>query len=98
GVDRISNEQLLELDVDVLIPAALGEVVTHRNVDRLSSQLKVVVEAANHPVTPVADAALYDKGVLVVPDILANAGGVTVSYFEWVQNNQEIQWDETDVN
>ncbi len=98
GADRISNEQLLELDVDVLVPAALGEVVTHRNVDRLSPQLKIVVEAANHPVTPVADAALYDKGVMVIPDILANAGGVTVSYFEWVQNNQEIQWDEADVN
>lgn len=98
GADRISNEQLLELDVDVLIPAALGEVVTHRNVDRLSPRLKILVEAANHPVTPAADAALYDNGVMVIPDILANAGGVTVSYFEWVQNNQEIQWDEDEVN
>ncbi len=98
GTSRISNQQLLELDVDVLIPAALGEVVTHRNVDRLSPHLKLLIEAANHPVTPAADAALYDKGVMVVPDILANAGGVTVSYFEWVQNNQEIQWDEAEVN
>ncbi len=98
GVDRVSNEQLLEMDVDVLMPAALGEVITHRNVDRLSPRLKVVVEAANHPVTPAADATLYDRGVMVVPDILANAGGVTVSYFEWVQNNQEIQWDEEEVN
>ena len=98
GTSRISNEQLLELDVDVLVPAALGEVVTHRNVDRLSPQLKLLIEAANHPVTPAADAALFDNGVMVVPDILANAGGVTVSYFEWVQNNQEIQWDEAEVN
>ena len=98
GADRISNDQLLELDVDVLVPAALGEVVTHRNVDRLSPRMKILVEAANHPVTPAADAALHDRGVLVVPDILANAGGVTVSYFEWVQNNQELRWDEADVN
>jgi glutamate dehydrogenase (NAD(P)+) len=98
GADRLSNEQLLELDVDVLVPAALGEVITHHNVDRLSKRLQIVVEAANHPVTPAADAALYDQGVMVVPDILANAGGVTVSYFEWVQNNQEIQWDEAEVN
>ena len=98
GPSRISNDQLLEMDVDVLIPAALGEVVTHRNVDRLSPQLKLLVEAANHPVTPAADAALHDRGVLVVPDILANAGGVTVSYFEWVQNNQELRWDLSDVN
>ncbi len=98
GVERISNDQLLELDVDILMPAALGEVITHRNVDRLSPRLKIIIEAANHPVTPAADATLYDRGVLVVPDILANAGGVTVSYFEWVQNNQEIQWDEEEVN
>ncbi len=98
GADRISNEELLEADVDILMPAALGEVITHRNVDQLSSQLKLVIEAANHPVTPSADVALYDRGVLVVPDILANAGGVTVSYFEWVQNNQELQWEEAEVN
>ncbi len=98
GADRISNEELLEADVDILMPAALGEVITHRNVDQLSSQLKLVIEAANHPVTPAADVALYDRGVLVVPDILANAGGVTVSYFEWVQNNQELQWEEAEVN
>ena len=98
GVDRISNEQLLELDVDVLIPAALGGVISHDNVDRISADVKILVEAANHPVTPAADAVLADRGVLVIPDILANAGGVTVSYFEWVQNNQELQWDEADVN
>jgi glutamate dehydrogenase/leucine dehydrogenase len=95
-VDRISNDELLELDVDILVPAALGEVITHDNVDAVKA--RIVIEAANHPVTPVADAALHERGVLVVPDILANAGGVTVSYFEWVQNNQELQWDEAEVN
>jgi glutamate dehydrogenase (NAD(P)+) len=98
GVERLSNDQLLELDVDVLMPAALGEVITHRNVHRVSPRVKVVVEAANHPITPAADAVLHDRGVFVIPDILANAGGVTVSYFEWVQNNQEISWDEDEVN
>ncbi len=96
GVDLISNEDLLELDVDILMPAALGEVITHRNVDGVKA--RIIMEAANHPVTPVADAALAERGVLVVPDILANAGGVTVSYFEWVQNNQELQWDLDEVN
>lgn len=96
GVDLVSNEDLLELDVDILIPAALGEVITHRNADDIKA--RIIMEAANHPVTPVADAALAERGVLVVPDILANAGGVTVSYFEWVQNNQELQWDLDEVN
>ena len=96
GTERIANEELLELDVDVLIPAALGEVITEDNADRIAA--KLIVEAANHPVTPVADAILEDRGVLIVPDILANAGGVTVSYFEWVQNNQEIRWEHEDVN
>ncbi|MBW3658731.1 MAG: glutamate dehydrogenase, partial [Actinobacteria bacterium] len=96
GTEPISNEDLLELECDVLMPAALGEVLTSANADRVRA--RIVVEAANHPTTPVADEILADKGVLVVPDILANAGGVTVSYFEWVQNNQEIAWDEADVN
>jgi glutamate dehydrogenase (NAD(P)+) len=96
GADTLSNAELLTLDVDVLIPAALGEVITHDNADDVRARL--VVEAANHPVTPIADQTLFDRGVLVVPDILANAGGVTVSYFEWVQNNQELRWDEDDVN
>ncbi len=96
GSDMITNEELLELDVDVLIPAALGEVITHRNVEAI--QAKLIVEAANHPVTPIADEALHDRGVVVVPDILANAGGVIVSYFEWVQNNQELRWEESEVN
>ncbi|MBW3663092.1 MAG: glutamate dehydrogenase [Actinobacteria bacterium] len=96
GSETITNDQLLALKCDVLMPAALGEVITHRNVDQIDT--RIVIEAANHPVTPVADAALFERGVVVVPDILANAGGVTVSYFEWVQNNQEIAWDEADVN
>ncbi len=94
--EPISNADLLALDVDILVPAALGEVITHHNADDVRA--RVVVEAANHPVTPVADASLADRGVTVVPDILANAGGVTVSYFEWVQNNQEIRWEEDEVN
>jgi glutamate dehydrogenase (NAD(P)+) len=98
GSEQITNEDLLELDVDILIPAALGEVITHRNAGKLSDRLKLIIEGANHPVTPVADSMLYDRGVMVVPDILANAGGVTVSYYEWVQNNQEMRWEESEVN
>jgi glutamate dehydrogenase (NAD(P)+) len=94
--EPITNADLLELDVDVLIPAALGEVITGDNVDRVRA--RIILEGANHPITPVADAALFDRGVTIVPDILANAGGVTVSYYEWVQNNQEIRWDLDDVN
>lgn len=96
GSEPITNEDLLELNVDVLIPAALGEVITEHNADRIAA--RIVIEGANHPVTPVADDILNERGVLVVPDILANAGGVTVSYFEWVQNSQEIRWEHDDVN
>jgi glutamate dehydrogenase (NAD(P)+) len=96
GAEPVSNADLLTLDVDILVPAALGEVITHHNADDIRARM--VVEAANHPVTPVADAALAERGVTVVPDILANGGGVTVSYFEWVQNNQEIRWEEDEVN
>jgi glutamate dehydrogenase (NAD(P)+) len=95
GTEPMSNEDLLHLDVDVLMPAALGSVITHENADAIRAD--VVVEAANHPVTPLADEQLHEAGVIVVPDILANAGGVTVSYFEWVQNNQELHWDHEDV-
>ena len=94
--DAITNEELLELDVDVLIPAALDRVITHQNADRIKARL--VVEAANHPVTPAADDVLQSNGVVVIPDILANAGGVTVSYFEWVQNIQQYRWEEDKVN
>jgi glutamate dehydrogenase (NAD(P)+) len=96
GTESVTNEQLLELDVDVLIPAALDRVITAENADRVNAP--VVVEAANHPVSPTGDAILHDKGVVVIPDILANAGGVTVSYFEWVQNIQQFRWEEDHVN
>ena len=92
GVDAelISNENLLELDVDLLIPAALEDQITAKNVDRIKAP--VVVELANGPTTSKADAVLAERGTLVVPDILANAGGVTVSYFEWTQNRQGYYW------
>jgi glutamate dehydrogenase (NAD(P)+) len=90
--DQITNEQLLELDVDVLIPAALGEVITEANAPLL--QAEVVLEAANYSVTPTADKVLQDRGIVVIPDILANAGGVTGSYFEWSQNIQQFTWKE----
>ncbi len=96
GTEEISNEDLIELDVDVLVPAALGGVIDGRNADRIAA--RVVVEAANHPVTPSADDVLQERGVAVIPDILVNAGGVTVSYFEWVQNIQQFRWDEDEVN
>jgi glutamate dehydrogenase (NAD(P)+) len=96
GAEPLDNAELLELDVDVLVPAALGEVITKQNADRIAASL--VVEAANAPVTPVADRILADRGVTVVPDILANAGGVTVSYFEWTQNIQQFSWTEERVN
>ena len=92
----ISNEKLIGLECDFLIPAALGGVIHKMNVDELNC--KVVVEAANGPVTPTADKKLFEKNIHVVPDILTNAGGVTVSYFEWVQNLQQFKWDEEDVN
>ncbi len=88
--DSISNEQLLELDVDILIPAALENQITSANVGDIKA--KVIVEVANGPTTPKADETLTKRGTLVVPDILANAGGVTVSYFEWVQNRQGFYW------
>lgn len=96
GAEAIPGDDLLTLDVDVLMPAALGEVITSDNVEDVKAD--ILVEAANAPVTPMADQALAERDVLVVPDILANAGGVTVSYFEWVQNHQNIAWEEEEVN
>jgi glutamate dehydrogenase (NAD(P)+) len=90
AVERISNEELLALDVDVLVPAALGDVVHGGNARDIRARL--IIEGANAPVTPAADRILEENGVVVVPDILANAGGVTVSYFEWVQNLQQFRW------
>ncbi|HVM14383.1 MAG TPA: Glu/Leu/Phe/Val dehydrogenase dimerization domain-containing protein [Egibacteraceae bacterium] len=94
--DVLTNEDLLELDVDILMPCALGGVITKANADRIAA--KLIIEGANHPVTPVADRILDERGVTVVPDILANAGGVTVSYFEWTQNIQQFHWEEDRVN
>lgn len=91
GAKKISNEELLELDCELLVPAALGGVITMENVDRIKA--KYIVEGANGPVDADADEALFSRGVAVLPDILANAGGVTVSYFEWVQNRQYYSWD-----
>ena len=91
GATAISNADLLELDVTVLCPAALENVITGRNADRIHA--KIIAEAANGPTTPEADRMLHSKGVFVIPDFLCNAGGVTVSYFEWVQNIGGYSWD-----
>lgn len=88
--ERISNEELLELDVELLIPAALGGVITAANAPKIKAPM--IIEAANQPVWPDADAVFDERGTIVLPDILANAGGVTVSYFEWVQNRQHYSW------
>lgn len=94
--ERITNDELLCLPVDVLVPAALENQINLRNADQVRA--KIIVEGANGPVTPDADRILQDNGVIVVPDILANAGGVTVSYFEWVQSLQAFFWDESQIN
>jgi glutamate dehydrogenase (NAD(P)+) len=96
GTQSITNEDLLVLDCDILIPAAIGAQITKRNADQIKAHL--IVEAANGPVTPEADLVLIQKGIMVLPDILANAGGVTVSYFEWVQNIGNEEWDLDEVN
>ncbi len=95
GADKITNAELLELPCDVLIPAALEGQLTGQNAPRVRA--KLIVEAANGPTLPEADDVFRERGITVVPDILANAGGVIVSYFEWVQGLQEFFWDEDEV-
>ena len=92
----ITNEELLQLDCSILVPAAIGNQIHAGNA--IDIKAKMIVEAANSPITPVADTILADKGVVIIPDILANAGGVTVSYYEWVQNIENESWDEETVN
>jgi glutamate dehydrogenase (NAD(P)+) len=96
GTEPISNEELILLDCDVLAPSALEQVITVENADQVRA--RVVLECANGPTTPAADDILEERGVLILPDVLANAGGVVVSYFEWVQGLQEYFWKEAEVN
>ena len=96
GAESITNEELLLLDCDVLAPCALEQVITSSNADQVKA--KIIAEGANGPVTPAADEILDDRGVLILPDVLANAGGVVVSYFEWVQGLQEYFWKEDEIN
>jgi glutamate dehydrogenase (NAD(P)+) len=96
GAEAIPAEEFLEVETDVFIPAALGGMIHADNAERVNTRL--VVEGANSPVTPKADAIFAERGIWVIPDVLANAGGVIVSYFEWVQNLQHFRWDEREVN
>jgi glutamate dehydrogenase (NAD(P)+) len=96
GVDEIDPVDLIGVECDVFIPAALGGMIHEGNADRL--QCKMLIEGANSPTTPAADAILNEKGVYTIPDVMANAGGVVVSYFEWVQNLQHFRWEEREVN
>jgi len=96
GTSRISNDDLLTMKCDILIPAALENVITLNNADQIKA--KIIAEAANGPTTPHADEALTKRGIMVLPDILANSGGVTTSYFEWVQDLQNFFWTEAEVN
>ncbi|HEY8649003.1 MAG TPA: Glu/Leu/Phe/Val dehydrogenase [Candidatus Limnocylindria bacterium] len=96
GAEQITNAQLLELDCDILIPAAIENQIGEHNAPRIKA--KIVAEAANGPTSPEADRILFDRGVFLIPDILCNAGGVTVSYFEWVQDLQNLFWREATIN
>ena len=94
--NEITNEELLKLDCDILVPSALENQITKKNAPKIRA--KIIAEGANGPTTPEADRILYESDVFLVPDILANAGGVTVSYFEWVQNLQELLWSEVEIS
>ena len=96
GGEPVTNAELLELECDVLVPAAIDNVITQENAPNIKARL--ILEAANHPITPEADRILSEGGVTILPDILVNAGGVVVSYFEWTQNLQEFRWEESRVN
>ena len=96
GADEVTNREILEIDCDILVPAALENQITKQNAG--SVRARVVAEAANGPTTPEADEILHDRGVFLIPDILCNAGGVTVSYFEWVQDMQSFFWTEQRIN
>jgi glutamate dehydrogenase (NAD(P)+) len=96
GWEEITNQELLELDCDILVPAAIENQITGANASKIKA--KMIVEGANGPTTPEADEILNDRGIFIAPDILANAGGVTVSYFEWVQNLQELIWNEEEIS
>jgi glutamate dehydrogenase (NAD(P)+) len=96
GAEAVTNQELLELPCTILIPAALENQLTRSNASRI--QARMIIEAANGPTTPEADLILNERGIPVIPDILANAGGVTVSYFEWVQDLQRFFWEENEIN
>jgi glutamate dehydrogenase/leucine dehydrogenase len=96
GCKKLAPKEILELDCDILVLAALENQVTEENADKVKA--KMIVELANGPITPEADDILFKKGMTVIPDILANAGGVCVSYFEWVQNKYGYYWKEDEVN
>jgi len=93
--ENISNQEILEIECDILAPCAVGNVITEKNADKI--KCKILAEGANGPTTPAADKILYEKGMFIIPSILANAGGVTVSYFEWVQDIQRLFWSEDEV-
>jgi len=96
GGEAFDGSEIITWPADVLIPAALEDAIDEENADKVQAQ--IIVEAANAPTTPAADTILHNKGVVIVPDILANAGGVTVSYFEWAQNIQQFRWELDRVN
>jgi glutamate dehydrogenase/leucine dehydrogenase len=96
GAEKVTNSELLELDCDILIPAAIENQIGEHNAPKIKA--KIVAEAANGPTSPEADRILFDKGAFLIPDILCNAGGVTVSYFEWVQDLQNLFWREATIN